>query len=225
MLPIFTFSECKVRREDIEPRERRIRIDLRRPEKPHLRPIEVDLLIDATGFGEQANPRGLADYSYWEAGHRLICDHLPRECTVLVSGRGDSGIVEALHYTIKDFRHEFVENLWPHVNLEARLDIGLASAKLDHILLSEEIERYDGQVISELCWWLDTWHRLDNCGSEWSLRREGPHAKPIFQAIEGARQPHLLQAFSARNLKRLDWGEREAFLLALDMGSQLAILP
>jgi hypothetical protein len=154
----------------------------------------------------------------------LIYDHLPRDCTVLVSGCGDSGIIEALHYTIKDFRHEFVENLWPHVNLEARLDIGLAKAKLDNILLSEEIERYDGQVISELCWWLDTWHRLDNWrGSGWSLRREGPHVKPIFQAIEDALQPHLSKAFSGRKLKRLDWDEREGFLLALDMGTQLAI--
>jgi len=224
VLPIFSFSEWEVRPEDIQPHEQRIRIDLKRPEKSHLQAVEADLLIDATGFGEEANPRHVADYSYWEAGHRLIYDHLPRECTVLVSGCGDSGIVEALHYTIKGFRHEFVENLWPHVNLEAHLDIGLASAKLDHILLSEEIERYDGQVISELCWWLDTWYRLDNWrGSEWSLRREGPHAKPIFQAIEDALQSHLSKAFSGRKLGRLGWEEREGFLLALDMGSQLAI--
>jgi hypothetical protein len=73
--------------------------------------------------------------------------------------------------------------IWRRVSISA-----LASAKLDHILPSEEVERYDGLVISELCWWLDTWHRR---GSEWSLRREGPHAKPIFQAIEDAVQPHL----------------------------------
>jgi hypothetical protein len=220
MLPIFTFLEWEVRPEDIQQCDQRIRIKLR----PHLQPVEVDLLIDATGFGDEANPRRVADYSYWEAGHRLIYDHLPRDCTVLVSGCGDSGIIEALHYTIKDFRHEFVENLWPHVNLEAHLDIGLASAKLDQILLSEEIDRYDGQVISELCWWLDTWYRLDSwIGNGWSLRKEGPHARPVFQAIEDAIQPHLPKAFPGRNLKRLAWHEREAFLLALDMGSQLAI--
>jgi hypothetical protein len=201
VLPIFVFPEWEVRPEDIQQHEQRIRIDLKRPEKSHLQAVEVDLLIDATGFGEEANPRHVGDYSYWEAGHRLIYDHLPRECTVLVSGCGDSAIVEALHYTIEEFRHEFVENLWPHVNLEPRLDIGLASAKLDHILLSVEIERYDGQVISELCWWLDTWHRLDNWrGSECSLCREGPHAKPIFQAIEDALQSHLSKAFSGAEL-------------------------
>ncbi len=220
MLPIFAFLEWEVRPGDIQQCEQRIRIKV----PPHLQPVEVDLLIDATGFGEEAKTDNVVDYSYWEAGHRLIYDHLPRKCTVLVSGCGDSGIVEALHYTIKDFRHEFVEHLWPHINLEAHLDIGLASAKLDQILLSEEIDRYDGQVISELCWWLDTWHRLDNWrGNGWSLRREGPHAKPIFQAIEDAIQPHLSKAFSARKIKRLDWEEREAFLLALDLGTQLAI--
>jgi hypothetical protein len=224
VLPIFTFPECEIQPVDIRQHDQRIRINLARPERSHLQPIEVDLLIDATGFGEEVNPHGLADYSYWEAGHRLIYDHLQKDCKVLVSGCGDSGIIEAMHYTIKDFRHEFVEDLWPQVNLEAFLDFGLARAKLDHILLSEEVPRYDGQVISELCWWLDTWFRLDNWGSHgWSLRTEGPHAKPIFQAIEDAVRPHLMKAFPAQKLTQLNWGKREAFLLTLEMGSQLAI--
>jgi hypothetical protein len=224
-LPIFTFPEWEIQREDIQQHGQRIRINPTRPERSHLQPIEVDLLIDATGFGEEANPHGLADYSYWEAGHRLIYDHLQNNCKVLVSGCGDSGIIEAMHYAIKDFRHEFVEDLWPHVNLEAFLDYGLAQAKLDHILLNEEVPHYDGQVISELCWWLYTWFRLDNRRGDngWSLRTEGPHAKPIFQAIEDAVRPHLMKAFSAQKLRQLDWGKREAFLLTLDMGSQLAI--
>jgi hypothetical protein len=223
-LPIFTFTECEVKSEDIRQHEQRIRINLKRPERPHLQPVEADLLIDATGFGDEANPHGLADYSYWEAGHRLIYNHLGRGNKVLVSGCGDSGIIEAMHYAIKDFQHRFVEDLWPHANLEARLDLGLAKAKLDDILLSEEILRYDGKIISELCWWLDTWFRLENwAGRGWSLPKYGPHAKPIFQAIENALKPHLLKAFTARRLKQLDWNEREAFLLNLKMGSQLAI--
>ena len=223
-LPIFTFTECDVKPEDIRQHKQRIKLNLKRPERPHLKPVEVDLLIDATGFGDEANPHGLADYSYWESGHRLIYDHLGRRGKVLVSGCGDSGIIEAMHYAIKDFRHQFVEDLWPHANLEARLDLGLARAKLENVLLSQEVLRYDGQVISELCWWLDTWFKLENWdGRHWSLRREGTYAKPIFQAIEYALKPHLLKAFTGQRLKRLDCNEREAFLLNLDMGSQLAV--
>ena len=224
VLPIFTFCEFEVRPEDIETCEQRIRLNLRRPEGSRLQPIEVDLLIDATGFGDEGNPHGLADYSYWESGHRLIYDHLSTNCKVLVSGCGDSGIIEALHYAIKDFEHKFVEDLWPHANLEAHLDIGLSRAKLENIISSEEIARYDGQIISELCWWLDTWFKLDNWShTVWSFRREGQHAKPIFQAIENALKPHLSKAFSSRKLRQLDWNTREAFLLTLDIGSQLAI--
>jgi hypothetical protein len=143
---------------------------------------------------------------------------------VLVSGCGDSGVIEALHYTIKDFRHEFVENLWPAgVNLEALLDLGLAKAKLDELLLSEEINRYDDRIISELCWWLDTWHRLENWWPEWWLGKQAPHEEPIFQAIELALRPHLLSAFSPEKYLHLEWHEREDFLLGLEMGAQLAV--
>lgn len=223
-LPIFTFLESEVKPEDIEEHEQRIRINLKQTKRSNLQPVEVDLLIDATGFGDEENPHGIADYSYWEAGHRLIYDHLASNCKVLVSGCGDSGIIEALHYVMKGFHHQFVESLWPHAKLEAYLDTELARAKLENILLSEEILRYDGQVISELCWWLDTWFKLDNWnGTSWSLSREGPHAKPIFEALENALKPHLLKAFSSQKLRQLEWNEREAFLLALEISSQLSI--
>lgn len=96
-LPIFVFTEIEIRPENIQQYERSIGIKW--PGTPHWKPVEVDLLIDATGFGEEANPLVLADYSYWEAGHRLICDHLPKDCRILVSGCGHSGIIEALHYS------------------------------------------------------------------------------------------------------------------------------
>jgi hypothetical protein len=219
-LPIFVFHETEIKPEDIQRLEQRIRIKW--TESPHLQPVDVDLLIDATGFGEEANPHRLADYSYWEAGHRLIYDHLPKDCRVLVSGCGDSGIIEALHYAIKDFRHEFVEDLWPSgVNLEPQLDVGLEDSKLDDLLLSQEIDRYDGQVISELCWWLDNCHLRANFDDPESTLREDVNS--IFEAIDSALQPHLLKAFSAQKLKQLEWDEREAFLLQLDIGAQLAI--
>ncbi len=221
-LPIFVFTETEIRPEDIQQYERRVRIKW--PETSHWKPVEVDLLIDATGFGEEANPLGLVDYSYWEAGHRLIYDHLPKDCSVLVSGCGDSGIIEALHYTVKDFRHEFVQDWWPsRVSLEAHLDVGLEYAKLDDLLLSEEVNRYKEKVISELCWWLYTCHVRANCDEyEWTVRED---VKSIFYAIDAALWPHLEKVFSAEKLRErdLEWDKREAFLLKLDIDTQLKI--
>lgn len=225
MLPIFTFLGYEVSRRDIKCREDGLTINLRGRDTSHFHPINVDLLIDATGFGEEANCHSLVDFSYWESGHRLIYDHLPKTCDVLVSGCGDSGLIEAMHYAIRDFRHELVANLWPnHANLEAYLDHGLEQAKLDDILKSVEVERYRGRVISEVCWWLDTWLRLEHWKSHgWSLRREGGHSLPIFHAIENVLSPHLEVAFPRRNLRRLQWDDREAFALRLPLKVQLEV--
>jgi hypothetical protein len=221
-LPIFVFPETEIRSENIELYERRIKIKL--PQILDWKPIEVDLLIDATGFGEEANPLGLVDYSYWEAGHRLIYDHLPKECRILVSGCGDSGIIEALHYTIKDFRHELVEALWPlGVNLEAHLDLGLERAKLDDLLLSQDVDIFGGKVIPELCWWLE-WCRLRYTSDEYLLGTPDD-VQSIYEAIDAALQPHLLKSFPAKKFWGQDfrWDKLEAFLCKLDVSSQLQI--
>lgn len=221
-LPIFSFLGWEVTKQHIKSRKAGLTIDLRGRDAPHIQPIEVDLLIDATGFGEEGNPHGLTDFSYWESGHRLIYDHLPKTSDVLVSGCGDSGLVEAMHYAICDFRHELVEKLWPsRANLEAHLDLGLQGAKLDGVLKSAEVERYGGRVISEVCWWLDTWFRLQHWKRDWSLRSEGGHAAPIFCAIEEVLQPHLKATFPGRNLSRLRSDDREAFAVRLPLKVQL----
>lgn len=224
-LPIFTFLNCEVNKRNIKPGRSRLTLDLSSRTRPHLRPINVDVLIDATGFGEEGNPLSVVDFSYWESGHRLIYDHLPKPCDVLVSGCGDSGVIEAMHYAIANFRHEFVENLWPsRTSLEARLDVGLEEAKLDNILRSSEIDRYDGRVISEVCWWLNTWFKLQSwTGTNWSLHLAGAHCEPIFQAIEDVLRPHLQAAFPGRDLRRLDWDEREAFAIKLRLKVQLEV--
>jgi hypothetical protein len=222
-LPIFTFLDWEVRKSQIKRRPDGLTIDLRSRTRPHIRPINVDILIDATGFGDEGNPHALADFSYWEAGHRLIYDNLPKPCEVLVSGCGDSGLIEAMHYAISGFHHGLVENFWPYgANLEATLDVGLEDAKLDDILRSVEVERYGGRVISEVCWWLDTWFRLENWkGAGWLLRSAGAHNEPIFKTIEKVLRPYLKAAFPRRDLTRLAWDEREAFVTKLPLKVQL----
>ena len=224
-LPIFTFLDCEVTRQQIRARDEGLTIKMRTRRSPHLQPIEVNLLIDATGFGEEANTLRVADFSYWESGHRLIYDHLPVPSQVLISGCGDSGLIEAMHYAIKDFRHEMVEHLWPsRTNLEEHLDRGMEDAKLAVILNSSEVSRYDETVISEVCWWLGVWWRIENSKAYgWSLRGEGSHAPPIFRAIEEVLKPRLEVALKGRNLSRIPWMERESFACKLPIGLQLEV--
>jgi hypothetical protein len=223
-LPIFTFLGCQLSHRQIKRREGGLCIDLRCRATPHAIPIAVDLLIDATGFGDEANPHGLVDYSYWESGHRLIYDHLPRPCSVLVSGCGDSGLVEAMHYAIDDFRHKLVESLWPSGNkLEVVLDTGLEAAKLDEVLKSEEVKRYNCKIISEVVWWLDQWFGLKyrrHLG--WALRR-GSFNYAIFHAIEQVLRPRLRVTFPGRKLKQLSWEELAAFALKLPLKAQFEV--
>lgn len=60
--------------------------------------IDADFLIDATGFGDEQNPFDIPDYSYWASGHARMYDSHKSLTRVLISGCGDSGLIEALHY-------------------------------------------------------------------------------------------------------------------------------
>ena len=219
-LPIFSFLGRKVESGQITATNTKIIIDLRSKSTPHVHPIEVDLLIDATGFGHESNPHKVADFSYWESGHRLIYDHLRKPSRVLVSGCGDSGVIEALHYAFADFRHQQVMEFWPaNFDLAAMLDVNLEDAKLSQVLKSSEVEQYDGNVISEICWWLNArWHLERNSRTAWSLL---PDERPIFKKIEGLLEPHLEAHLPGHNLTRIPQQEREAFVCSLPMLEQL----
>jgi hypothetical protein len=154
-LPIFAFTSHEVRPDIVHPRHDGVDIDFS-VDVPDRAMIPLDMLIDASGFGEEANPHELADYSYWEAGHRLIYDHLVTPAKVLISGCGDSGVIEGLHYALDEFRHEYVTGLWRYGGgLEAQIDEGLKYARLDAIFACGEGARYDDAVLSAIIWWLD----------------------------------------------------------------------
>lgn len=69
---------------------------------------EYDLVILATGFGEERTTPGSDTPSYWDPG----ADHIPRLRDVppnaikqfIVSGTGDGGLIEALRLRFKDLR-------------------------------------------------------------------------------------------------------------------------
>jgi hypothetical protein len=220
-LPIFISRETEVRSEMIKDRPTGLEIDFSLL-AGHLAAVSLDLLIDATGFGEEANPRGVIDYSYWEAGHRLIYDHLVTPAEVLISGCGDSGVIEALHYAMKDFRHADVVALWPlGVGLEAAIDEGLVRARLDAVFRNDSASRFDAPVLSEVCWWLDQHTFMElNPAIPWPPSGE-PWARPIFDALEAALTRHYEVLGAGGDIAGADWDALEDFVIALPLEAQL----
>lgn len=219
-LPIFVVPDTTVTPAMVISRPEGLAIDFA-VEAPHLSAVPVDLLIDATGFGAEANPLGVADYSYWEAGHRLIYDHLVPPARVLISGCGDSGLIEAWHYALNGFEHGQVGAFWqPSVRLEAVLDEGLARARLDAIFRNDESSRYKRPILSEVCWWLDQRYFMEfNPHIHWPPGGE-PHARPIFEVLEAALAPHFAAWRPGGDIAATDWHTLEDFVLDLELGPQ-----
>ena len=219
-LPIFVIPDITVTPASVISQPEGLAIDLS-VEAPHLKAVPVDLLIDATGFGAEANPLGVTDHSYWEAGHRLIYDHLVPPARVLISGCGDSGVIEGWHYALNGFEHRKVESFWqPGVRLEAVLDEGLARARLDAIFRNEEAWRYERPVLSEVCWWLDQRYFMENNPQlPWPPGGE-PHVRPIFEALEAALAPHFAAWRPGGDIAATNWDALEDFVLGLELGPQ-----
>lgn len=78
-----------------------------------------DLAIIATGFGGERGSSLTNDESYWHSGNpreyrpiRARRRHASER--ILISGNGDSAVIELAHYLIKDFRHEEIFRFLPH---------------------------------------------------------------------------------------------------------------
>lgn len=221
-LPIFTFTGSEVRRDMLHFREDGVDIDFSE-NQPDYASISVDLLIDATGYGEEANPIGVADYSYWDSGHRLIYDHLVTPAKVLISGCGDSGVIEGLHYAFKDFRHSYVAALWiGGEGLEAHIDVGLQRAHLNEVFSNDEPDRYEAEVLSEIIWWLDQRYFMAHNRITWPPGGE-QHLQLIYARIDSLLKPLFEFSFQDVNFKTASWETLEAFVLALPLSVQLEI--
>lgn len=95
--------------------------------------IEYDVVIVATGFGEERRPVDdrrktplATDYSYWRSGdpdfYRVpgrIKKSLRKR--VLISGNGDSAIIELAHYLIHDFAHRQIFEFLPLTDISSGL--------------------------------------------------------------------------------------------------------
>lgn len=224
VLPIFTFCNTPVVGSNLRPHAGGVSIEWD-PAELDRKPIAADIVIDATGVGEEANPHGLVDFSYWESGHRLIYDHLAPPAEVLISGCGDSGVIEGLHYALEDFRHEEVEAFWPreYNHFALVLDQLVDRAKGLGVLTHEPNIDFEDPVVSEVCWWLDIRYHMEfNAQPMWPLDSD-PHTRPIFEAVEQALAASLTEAFPGRPMSGLDYEELENFAKSLSRERQFAV--
>ena len=202
-LPIFLLLGRAVRAAHILATAHSVTIRLDQPEgQIPPPPVRLDWLIDATGFGPESNPYGLVDSSYWDSGHRLIYDYVNPNSRVLVSGCGDSGIIELMHYAIKDFSHQRVDAFWPPArHLDLVIDQHLEAASFDDVTdWQDDWDLEELPLASELRWFRAVCRRA----------AEGYHGGPddldrarsrMFETLR--RQVLLSPAFTG--VRKRDW--------------------
>lgn len=64
---------------------------------------KFDIVILATGFGEESSPRQSVIKTYWESGDPKDYRKLDFTKPVIVSGTGDGGLLECFHLVFNDF--------------------------------------------------------------------------------------------------------------------------
>jgi hypothetical protein len=96
--------------------------------------LEFDFVIVATGFGDERKSSFTNDASYWHSGNpsQYVPTALRGKKTserILISGNGDSGILELAHFLIRDFRHSSILGLLPSNALGRGGSMGLMFAQ------------------------------------------------------------------------------------------------
>jgi hypothetical protein len=113
--PIFLFTGCEITKIECEKirTERKLTLTATRPGKEPKKESSSNVIITATGFGRESNPFNIIDFSYWNSGQPHL--YTPRKTPerILISGFGDSGVVELLHYVINGFSHERIVDFSP----------------------------------------------------------------------------------------------------------------
>jgi hypothetical protein len=119
----------------------------------------VNTVIFATGFGEERKPYpSVRDWSYWRSGSPFQYRPGPRtkkKQRVLISGCGDSGIVEMMHYVFRGFEHRDIFRCYypKGSGIESHIQPMLEDSHFWKIRYDKTIyEYFDGKAISELCW-------------------------------------------------------------------------
>jgi hypothetical protein len=206
-LPIFCFLNKSIEQQHIKLEQDKIIID--DSDNVNMKPIILDFLIDATGFGDESNQHKIKDYSYWESGHKLIYDHLSKNDKVLISGVGDSGIVEVLQYALKDFEHHHILGLWQNRSFEAHIDTQRSRAIFDKIFEFNDISLDEKIIFPEMTWWL----HFPQTKKIFSVLGEIDNDyEKIFSIIDSKLQPYLQSWASNNYITMIDCDARHEFL-------------
>ncbi|GFE82496.1 hypothetical protein GCM10011487_44960 [Steroidobacter agaridevorans] len=118
--------------------------------KPTRQSMRFDAVILATGFGEEKLDEDAAtnDISYWLSGNPLTYRSSPLRKggteRVLVSGNGDSAIIEVAQLLIRDFTHENIFSFLPSNTLAQGLSTRYAMAIQD--LAHRQIARHESMI-------------------------------------------------------------------------------
>lgn len=96
--------------------------------------FDFDLIIVATGFGDEKKSNFTTDASYWHSGNpvqyeRTALRNRSKPERVLISGNGDSGILELAHFLIRDFQHKEILRFLPSNDLGRGGSMGLLFAQ------------------------------------------------------------------------------------------------
>jgi hypothetical protein len=142
--------------------------------------IVADVVIIASGFGNEHSLPGLPDSSYWYSGapnsykSRYRAAGKPER--VAIAGNGDSGLIELFSYAIQDFRQEEMSRFFSSRHLSDSIILDVREATFTQIQNSEVIPSVDGP----LPWYLGV---HDKQKSDHSFLRNA-HARRIHNAIE-----------------------------------------
>jgi hypothetical protein len=159
--------------------------------------VEVDVVILATGFGAERKDDATTDASYWHSGN--ASQYLPTTLgevrskggganpaerkSVVISGNGDSAVIELAHFLMTDFQHEMVATMLPSNVMGPSL--GLLFAQQVENLWFRQIEFHqddESQLQGPLSWYW--WMReLRQIGEDrWSAVGT-PLARPFIEEI------------------------------------------
>ena len=94
---------------------------------------DFDALIVTVGFGSDKHPES-ETVSYWDSDEITSNDNIK----VLISGRGDGALIDAIRYSLKDFNHKDLIDQFS--NTEELMEFGNKIAQLDLQAKKEELK-------------------------------------------------------------------------------------
>lgn len=157
------------------------------------RELQFDIVIIATGFGVESIDSSTNDISYWHSGNPEF--YWPKSHDgkikekILISGNGDSGIIELAHCLIGGFTHgnlfSFLPNSSEFSYVRPMPDYNRAVERLRYRQI-EQGETGRPDVSGPVFWYWRTRHRMSESGKHrGKLSRIARYEADIYAKIDG----------------------------------------